>query len=1424
MNGSSGLRRAASPCSDGRRAPASVLMALALAVLAALALALPTTALAEVTQYGHDEEHPGTIYTSLDEAWDAALSGTVVVMDADWHQERAFGVPSGKSAILLMNGHKVYRDGAESSGGSVFWLYEDSRLVLDGELVSQEFTYEGFDGDVTHLSSQTVTCGGLVTGGHSNNSGGGIQMKAGSTLVLINVAVAGNKAYYTNGGGVAMDGSGCSLYMTDSYIEHNACERAWSQGGCGGGVYADDSGATVEMTNSSISYNVSEEGGGLNFDSSDTRLVMEKDSKIDHNTDVGSQHGGGAIYFDESFTLISKDKTASISYNTSKKESGGAITMANDSDGEIEGITFRGNKALDDVGGAIYGDFGDFTISDCHFEGNEAADEGGAVYSAGDDFTVARSIFLENKSSKAGGALYLSHSGSVVDGCFFEGNTSADNGGALYLNQTGCTVSACNFRGNSATGSSSKGGAIYNNAMSNTFDAVYVTGNTATSEGGGMFTHYQDNVTLKGVVRIYGNTRGALEGGNADDLFLDDNGAATTIYAYALGNVEATSLIGVRTGMTTKRWIAKDMTNYIPGTYFLDLPGSFHLEYSASDKKLYQVPAGITFKVTVNGEGDKKYYQGDTVTVDVADFLDNTIFLNWDESASSGLWNLDEVLADPKSATLTFTMPGNDVNFAAACVSQQTYVWIQVEAPTPGVDLPQTTTLNYKRADGEYANATVSVSWSKQVGSTLKAVSGVAEYGATYVARLTVAQDLDAGLAFAPDLPNTGLVRLFFGDDTKTSRMAKASVNKTTGALTITSTAYTTANKQLVSLDPIPVVSVEGNTSFEEFNKLLPREVTGTADDGSTVKVRLSFSSDQYGELGLLDEGGDVKQPADGTSFDTYTVSADVVAWYYDGVTARGDTPVEPFVTVNVYPGDYRVTFDAADGTDPTKVMVERGGALARPADPVREGYDFLGWYAGDSDTAYDFTATVTSNFTLTAKWAQSEYTVKFDADGGIPTPAAQTLKWGETVCEPEQAPTRDYAIFLGWYAEGSDVAYDFATPVTSNLKLVAIWDVVTYKLTFDPNNGEAPFVCEVRHGSTCDVPESPTREGMTFAGWVTEDGWEWDFSTRITSDVKLTAIWAQAVPTGFKDVVEGDWFYDYVGTAAALGLMTGYTEGTGAYTGYFGPQDTLTRGQVATVLWRIAGRPSASGSGTFDDVVPGWFYSEAVEWCADQGIVTGYKSGLNAGRFCPEREVSREELAVMVYRFAQWAQVNTSDAPTAAFEKCVDGASVASWAHDAAVWCAAADVMSGKDTAEGVKRLDPQQGATRAQAAKIFVRVYSLATGQLEPYQAAQDSAVEAQQDQAETTFEDVATFDVVDELVEATEGAAGETTAEQPAEAEQATDGVAADEPSEPAFEDEQPSDEQAETTDEAAAEQAEGAADADAEFSDVEPAFAA
>ncbi len=197
-----------------------------------------------------------------------------------------------------------------------------------------------------------------------------------------------------------------------------------------------------------------------------------------------------------------------------------------------------------------------------------------------------------------------------------------------------------------------------------------------------------------------------------------------------------------------------------------------------------------------------------------------------------------------------------------------------------------------------------------------------------------------------------------------------------------------------------------------------------------------------------------------------------------------------------------------------------------------------------------------------------------------------------------------------------------------------------------------------------------------------------------------------------FSDLELGAWYLSYVSDVATDGIITGYTDGDGV-TRKFGPEDTLTRGQVATMLWRLAGSPAATGTNLFKDVSSGQYYSTAVQWASNKGVVNGDTDakGNLLGTFRPNDSVTREELATMLYRYATKAGFGTGSASISSFP---DAGYVQSFARDAVAWCYGKGIITG-DKGSNPARLNPQSTATRAQAAKML-SVFSDCSGGLVP------------------------------------------------------------------------------------------------------------
>ena len=191
-----------------------------------------------------------------------------------------------------------------------------------------------------------------------------------------------------------------------------------------------------------------------------------------------------------------------------------------------------------------------------------------------------------------------------------------------------------------------------------------------------------------------------------------------------------------------------------------------------------------------------------------------------------------------------------------------------------------------------------------------------------------------------------------------------------------------------------------------------------------------------------------------------------------------------------------------------------------------------------------------------------------------------------------------------------------------------------------------------------------------------------------------------------FNDLVAGEWYLDYVAHVVDAGIMTGFSDDDGVCR-TFGPEETMTRGMVATMLYRIANPSSTSTTdpsnygmeSSFPDVALGQWYTAAIKWAYQQGIVTGYKDGEYAGLFRPDKTVSREELATMLWRYAKGCGLNVYVGSIDAF---YDADEVSDFAYDALAWCNAKGILTG-DTTTGIALLNPKESATRAQAAKMF-------------------------------------------------------------------------------------------------------------------------
>ena len=272
-----------------------------------------------------------------------------------------------------------------------------------------------------------------------------------------------------------------------------------------------------------------------------------------------------------------------------------------------------------------------------------------------------------------------------------------------------------------------------------------------------------------------------------------------------------------------------------------------------------------------------------------------------------------------------------------------------------------------------------------------------------------------------------------------------------------------------------------------------------------------------------------------------------------------------------------------------------------------------------------------------------------------------------------------------------------------------------TWNITYVTDGGTIGGLYPVTYteGTVTVLPTNVTKPGYTFLGWFTA----YIGGVRVrqieateTGDKTFYARWHKTVlppppvtpgtpvtparpaaPVGlpFADVSGSDWFYNDVRYVYEKGIM----DGTGA--DRFSPNAPLTRAMIVTILYRMAGSPSVSGSSDFTDVAAGKWFAKAVAWAAANGIVNGYGSGL----FGPNDPVTREQLAAILYRYAVYGGMTavTLEENLGSF---ADTAQLSAYAIQAMNWAVGQGLINGSGS-----NLVPKAQATRAQVAAIIHR-----------------------------------------------------------------------------------------------------------------------
>ena len=425
-------------------------------------------------------------------------------------------------------------------------------------------------------------------------------------------------------------------------------------------------------------------------------------------------------------------------------------------------------------------------------------------------------------------------------------------------------------------------------------------------------------------------------------------------------------------------------------------------------------------------------------------------------------------------------------------------------------------------------------------------------------------------------------------------------------------------------------------------------------------------------------------------------------------------------LTVEAYtpPTTYTISADAspAEGGSVSGGGSYTEGTSVTLTATANSGYRFVGWMEGDqtvsTDTTYAFPAN--SNRSLNAQF-EKVYTVTVNVSGnGTATADKNTAAAGEAVTLTA-TPNSGYH-FTGWtssdgvtFANASSESTTFTMPagdvtVTAGFTRISPGST-TYAITApDVENGTVRVSpSRASRGTTVTITVTPDEgyelESLTVLDsrdneiTLTDKGdGKYTFtmpSGRVTVEASFAEIAPEPLPFG--DVDDGDWFAGAVRFVYENGMMNGVSETD------FAPHAATSRSMIVTILYRLEGEPVVDYAMDFTDVAGDAYYAEAVRWAASEGIVGGYGGGL----FGSDDAVTREQLAVILYRYAVYKGYDVSIGEDTNILSYADFADLSEYAIPAMQWACGAGIVNG--TSEST--LTPQGEATRAQVAAMLMR-----------------------------------------------------------------------------------------------------------------------
>lgn len=445
-------------------------------------------------------------------------------------------------------------------------------------------------------------------------------------------------------------------------------------------------------------------------------------------------------------------------------------------------------------------------------------------------------------------------------------------------------------------------------------------------------------------------------------------------------------------------------------------------------------------------------------------------------------------------------------------------------------------------------------------------------------------------------------------------------------------------------------VTNNGSITGGEFTGTVINSESGTIAEGVSIPNLIfivTFDNEGTKTTEPIAKGDKLTAPTTQTKED-YRFDG----WYYDnnGSEAKWnfgtDTVTRAMTLTAKWVQTYTVAFDTNGGSAAADVTVAHGDKLTKPADPMKSGHNFGGWYKDSTlQTPWSFANdTVTEDTTLYAKWTANPPAPSYDDPDPTYAVSAPTTENGKIAVSPKNASA--------------------GSTVTITVKPDSGYVLETISVT-DKNGNDLKLTDKGGGKYTFTMPTSKVA-------------------------IKVTFMEDNSVLNFFYDVPNDAYYYEAVKWAAENGI----TGGVG--NSLFAPNQPCTRAQIVTFLWRAAGSPVVNYLMPFTEVDEGAYYAEAVRWAASTGIVTG----LTETTFGTNDICTRAQAAAMIYRCAQ-AQ---GKGFTGAWMFYLPFTDVPEWAYESVAWC----YMNGVTTGVSETSFAPGNDCTRAQIVTFLWRAFS--------------------------------------------------------------------------------------------------------------------